>query len=186
MSRSLVGLIVLALAVLAAVYIGSPFYAFHELKAAAEAGDRERLEAMVDFPAVREDLKRQVDSGAVKLARKASGVGYPIAAIIGTLGAALGDSAIDRLVTPDSIGAMIRFGETSRGHHKRRADEAAAAGDTTPAASESKTVVHYGFLTPDRFRVSVAPTSDPDHPIDLILERHGLFSWRLEAIQLPK
>ena len=186
MSRGLLALVVLAIVVVGAVYIGSPFYAFHELKAAAEAGDRERLEAMVDFPAVREDLKRQVDSGAVKLARRASGVGYPIAAVIGALGAALGDSAIDRLVTPDSIGAMIRFGETSRGHHKHHAEAATAAGDTTPTAPESRTVVHYGFLTPDRFRVSVAPAADTDHPIDLILERHGLFSWRLEAIQLPK
>lgn len=186
MSRGLVGLVVLVLLVVGAVYVGSPFYAFHELKAAAEAGDRERLEAMVDFPAVREDLKRQVDSKAVKLARRASGVGYPIAAVIGAVGAALGDRAIDRLVTPDAISAMIRFGVTSRSHHRQAAEAATEAGDTTRAASESKTAVHYGFLSPDRFRASVAPARDPDHPIDLILERHGLFSWRLEAIQLPK
>src|SRR6185437_10731017 len=89
-----------------------------QLKQAAESGDRERLEAMVDFPAVRDDLKRQVDSKATKLARRAEGVGYPIAAVLGALGAAIGDRAVDKLVTAEAISAMVQTGETPRHHHK--------------------------------------------------------------------
>ena len=112
MSKGLGLVLALVLIAVGAVYAASPFYAFHQLKDAARSGDREQLEAMVDFPAVREDLKRQVDSKATKLARKAEGVGYPIAAVIGALGAALGDSAINRLVTPEAISAMVQTGET--------------------------------------------------------------------------
>ena len=184
MSRVLGVLAVLILLALAAAYVGSPLYAFHQLKQAAQSGDRERLEALVDFPAVREDLKRQVDSKATKLARTASGVGYPIAAILGHLGAALGDRAIDRLVTPDAISAMVQFGETPRG---RRTDGAAGS---PPGGSGGGRGPEVGFnlvyLTPDRVRVRVAPAANPDRPVDLILERHGFFSWRLEAIELPK
>lgn len=176
MNRVLGVLAVLVLVAVAAVYVGSPFYAFQQLKQAARSGDRERLEAMVDFPAVREDLKRQVDSKATKLARGAEGIGYPIAAILGKLGASLGDRAIDKLVTPDAISAMVQSGRTPHGHHKPDADGKPGGGTT----------VGYGYLTPDRFRFRVAPSGAPDEPIDLIMERHGLASWRLEAIELPK
>ena len=182
MNRVLGVLVVLALIAVAAAYVGSPIYAFNQLKQAAQSGDRERLEALVDFPAVRDNLKRQVDSKATKLARSAEGVGYPIAAIIGRLGAALGDRAIDKLVTPEAISAMVQYGETPRGRHK----PAAAGGPGANADNGHTTVIHYGYLTPDRFKVGVAPAAAPDRPVDLILERHGLFSWRLEAIELPK
>jgi len=183
MNRIVGVLVVLALVAVAAAYVASPIYAFDQLKQAARSGDRERMEALVDFPAVRDDLKRQVDSKATRLARSAEGVGYPIAAIIGKLGAALGDRAIDKLVTPEAISAMVQFGETPRGRRK------AAASDDGQGANDDSghgTVVHYGYLTPDRFKVAVAPAGDPDRPVDLILERRGLFSWRLEAIRLPK
>ena len=182
MNRLLGVLLVLVLIAVAAVYVGSPFYAFQQLQQAAQAGDRERLEALVDFPAVREDLKRQVDSKAAKLARRVEGVGNPIAAILESLGAALGDRAIDKLVTPEAISAMVQFGETTA----RRRQDAPADAASKDAEGGARTEVHYGFLSPDRFRASVAPALAPGRPIDLILVRHGLFSWRLEAIQLPK
>ena len=182
MNKLVGGLLVVVLVALGAAYAGSPIYAFHQLKEAAQSGDRERLEALVDFPAVREDLKRQVDSRATKLARSASGVGYPIAAILGRLGAALGDRAIDRLVTPEAISAMVQYGETSRRRSKETADDPGSA----PAGPRQGTKVRFAYLTPDRVRARVAPAADPERPVDLILERHGLFSWRLEAIELPK
>ncbi len=182
MSKGLGVLIALVLIAVGAVYAASPLYAFHQLKAAAESGDRERLEAMVDFPAVREDLKRQVDSKATKLARRAQGVGYPIAAVLGALGAAIGDRTIDRLVTPEAISAMVQYGETPRERHK---DAAGKAGSDDPDGPHG-TRVRGAYLSPDRFRFRVSPAAEPDHGIDLIMERHGLFSWRLEAIELPK
>ncbi len=179
MNRVFGVLLILVLLAFGAAYLGSPIYAFHQLKQAAESGDREQLQALVDFPAVREDLKRQVDSKATKLARSASSVGYPIAAILGRLGVAIGDRAIDRLVTPDAISAMVQFGETPRGREKGSAEE---AGGRQGGGAK----VRFAYLTPDRVRARVVPATDPDRPVDLILERHGLFSWRLEAIELPK
>ena len=181
MSRGVGVLVVLILLAFGAAYLGSPVFAFHQLQQAAASGDRERLDALVDFPAVREDLKRQVDSKATRLARTASGVGYPIAAILGRLGAAIGDRAIDRLVTPESISAMVQFGQTPRGRHKDAGDPDAA----TPRQGGG-TKVRFAYLTPDRVRARVAPAADPERPVDLILERHGLVAWRLEAIELPK
>lgn len=189
MSRTLTVIVALVLVALAAAYAASPFYAFRQLKAAAESGDRDQLNALVDFPAVREDLKRQVDSGAVKLAREASGVGYPIAMVLGKLGSAFGDRMIDKLVTPEAISAMVRSGMIPHRHHRKASDEPAAS-DATAGAEASggegdKVVTRYAYLTPDRFKVAVAPQDHTDKPLGLIMARQGLFSWRLEQIELP-
>lgn len=194
MNRALSAILLVLLVVLGAAYAASPLYAFHQLKRAAETGDRDRLNALVDFPGVREDLKRQVDSGAVKLAREASGVGYPIAMILGKLGASIGDRAIDRLVTPEAISVMVRTGVIPHKHKHADApaggEGAAPASDAATAAPQAaetpKVVTRFAYLTPDRFRVAVSPADHTDKAIDLIMVRQGLFSWRLEQIELPK
>ncbi len=188
MNRALGALLLIGLVLVAGAYIASPVFAFSQLKEAARAHDHDRLEALVDFPAVRENLKHQVDSKAVKAARGASGISYPVIAILGHLGAALGDKAVDKLVTPDSISAMVTLGEARRHKHKDKTSDEAAAPATTDAApppAAPKVETHYAYLTPDRFRVAVAPSSHPDTAVALIMDRKGLFSWRVEEIELP-
>jgi hypothetical protein len=182
MNRTLSVILALVLVALGAAYAASPFYAFHQLKEAAVTGDRDQLNALVDFPGVRDDLKRQVDSRAVKVAREASGIGYPIAAILGHLGAAFGDHVIDKLVTPEAISDMVRSGMVP---HKHKAPPAGDGSAPAPSDDQSKVVTRFAYLTPDRFRVAVAPADKADRAINLIMDRRGLFSWRLEQIELP-
>jgi hypothetical protein len=52
--------------VVLAGYAASPLIGFGMLRSAAQAGDRDRLEQAVDFPAVRESLKSQISAGVVK------------------------------------------------------------------------------------------------------------------------
>lgn len=179
MSRIL-GLLLLLVGLAAgAVWAASPILAFQQLRRAAEAGDREQLEALVDFPAVREGLKSQVDSRAIKLARKAQGLGLP-GTLIGKLGAAIGDRAVDRVVTPDGLAELVRSGEVP-GRRHRDPDPGADAG----AAPGRKAVVSYGYLSPDRFKASVAPAREPSFAVGFIMDRQGLFSWRVVRIELP-
>jgi hypothetical protein len=189
-SRALGVLILLVLLAVGGAYALSPLYAYHQLRQAAEAGDRDRLDALVDFPAVRENLKAQVDSKAVKLARSASGIGHPIAMLLGKLGAAVGDKAVDRIVTPEGISQIITVGRAARGKHRDEDDDGdqddSKGQGEAKAKDKPKTVIHYGYLTPDRFRIRVAPASAPDAEIGLIMDRRGLFAWRVEEIELPK
>jgi hypothetical protein len=175
--NKLIGILILVLLLaLGGAYALSPLFAFQQLKQAAQTGDRERLEALVDFPAVREDLKSQVDSKAVKLARQASGIGYLPAMIAGRLGAKVGDMAVDKVVTPEGITEIVTVGRAAHGGYKDSTGDGKAA---HPA-----TVVHYGYLTPDRFRIGIAPADAPEEQIGLIMDRRGLFSWRVEQIEL--
>lgn len=179
MSR-LASVILLALVLLgAAIYAASPILSFHHLRQAARAGDRDTLEALVDFPAVREGLKPQVDSRAVKLARKAQGLGLP-GAVVGKLGSGLGDRAVNRLITPEGVSAMVQTGELIR-RRKHKHDDQGGEGPSTPGVKPG--AVHYAYLSPDRFRARVG---SPGREIGFIMDRKGLFSWRVVAIELPE
>ena len=180
-------LLALAALAFAAAYAASPLLAFQALRQAARAGDRDRLEALVDFPAVREDLKRQVDAGVIKLARKSSGVGFWPLEALGVVGSALGDRAIDKLVTPDAIALMASEGLRPGGKRAKadKGDKGDKGADAAPPTPAEKPVVRYAYLTPDAFRVSIAPAAHPDLPVGLILQRRGLFAWRVVAIRLP-
>ncbi len=182
MNRGLGILLAIALLLVAGAYVASPIWAFTQLKEAARAGDRDRLDALVDFPAVRENLKQQVDSKAVKLARQASGVGFPAVMVLGKLGAAIGDRAVDKLITPGAISAMVTLGRSPRDHKARDNPDGAAPGDE----DSHKPDIHYAYLSPDRFRIALSPADRPDPVVALIMERHGLVSWRVEEIELPK
>ena len=180
MNRLLAGLLLAALVVLAAAYAASPLFAFQQLKQAAHDGDKDRLEALVDFPAVRDSMKQQVEGRVVKLAQKADGIGLP-GTVLGKLGSIFGDRAVDKMVTPESISTMVQLGETPRQHRKRLKD----AGEDAKNVPTQDVVTHYAYLTPDRFRVGVASAAAPDAEIALLLDRRGLFGWRVEAIELP-
>lgn len=146
-------LIFLAILAFAAAYAGSPWYAFRQLGVAARSGDQDRLEALIDYPAVQEGMKRQVDSGPTRLSRTLSGVGFAPVQAVGKLGSMHGDRKIRKLVAADRL-ADLTQGEAS-----------------------------YGYLTPDRMRVTVAKPPRP--PAGFILERRGLFSWKLVKLELP-
>lgn len=173
MSRIAGVLILLLLLAVGGAYALSPLYAFHQLREAARTGDRDRLEALVDFPAVREDLRTQTESKASKLAREAGGIGHPIAQIFGRAATRASDAAVDKLVTPDAIAQMIRTGRMVRG---------AGAADDGKAPKDLK--IRYGYLTPDRFRITIARNRRSAAALALIMDRSGLFSWRVERIEV--
>jgi hypothetical protein len=181
MSRIVGVLILLLLLVVGAAYALSPLYAFQQLKQAALTGDRDRLEALVDFPTVREDLRDQTESKAIKVAKQAGGIGHPLAMLFGRAATEYSDRALDKLVTPDAITELIR---TGRGLH-RRGEDAAPPGPGQPTAKAEKgPYVRYGYLTPDRFRVTIAPNRKSVAAAALIMDRRGLFSWRVEKVEL--
>jgi hypothetical protein len=165
--------LLLVLAV-AGAYALSPVFAVQQLKQAAETGDRDRLEALVDFPAVREDLRAQTESKALKLGREAGGIGHPLAMLLGRAATELSDQAVERLVTPEAISELLRSGRSVR---DAQPSDGAKAG-------KPKLALRYGYLTPDRFKVTIAKSKQDVGAVALIMDRRGLFSWRVERIEL--
>ncbi|MGZ8364594.1 MAG: DUF2939 domain-containing protein [Caulobacteraceae bacterium] len=162
MSKFLAFLAIVGALLFGAAYVASPAYALYQLKQAAEARDVDKLESLVDMPAVRENLKKQVDSEITKAARAASSAGWSPLEAIGKAGALWGDRKIKKLTQAERLARMLSTGED------------AANLDTS-----------FDYLTLDRVRVGVAEKGKPGEPLRLIMERRGLFGWKVVKIELP-
>ena len=121
-----------------------------------------------------------INEAAVKLAREASGVSFPPVMAIGRLGSLLGDRVIDKLVTPEAIATVVLWGRSPRDPNLPEARKAAQSGAVPASAS-----VHYAYLSPDRFRVALAPNAQSQVAVALVMQRQGLFSWRVVQIEVP-
>ncbi|PVM90305.1 DUF2939 domain-containing protein [Caulobacter endophyticus] len=165
-------------ALFAAAYFGSPFVALMSLKTAAKTGDRDRLEQVVDFPQVREGMKSQLTAMLTKrMAEDPAMKDNPFAALGLLMAPAIIDRAIETYVTPDSISTMIT---TARKPSQTLAQDPGAAS----TSSTGKVRTRYDYVGLDRFRATLT-NPDSDDKLSLVLDRKGLFGWRLVRVDLP-
>ena len=162
-----------ALALVALAYGASPYVAVRGFVAAAKKGDAEKLGAAVDFPAVRADLKPQLTAAVTtRMERDPEMRGNPLAGLGVMLMPTILDRMIDSVVTPDGIAALVRAGKV--GH--------AGANATAPQRVD----YDYGYVTLDRFGVTLRRKDAAGDPVRLVFQRRGLFSWKLIRIALPQ
>jgi hypothetical protein len=101
--------------------------------------------------------------------------------VLGKLGEKVSDTAVDKLVTPDAIADLVRTGRAVRGHSQ---DVAPSDKGGKGGKGDKGPVLRYAYLTPDRFKVTIAPNKTAVGAVALIMDRRGLFSWRVERVEL--
>jgi Protein of unknown function (DUF2939) len=87
-------------------YWYSPVRAVDALETAVRDGDETALESIVDFDAVRANLKADLRGAIESKDRKDDD--RPLASIGVAIGSALADGAVDALVTPRAVAAAVR------------------------------------------------------------------------------
>ncbi|RKF34702.1 DUF2939 domain-containing protein [Paraburkholderia fungorum] len=189
----------IVIVVIAALGFGyaSPYIALNNLKRAADARDAQTVNEYVDFPALRESLKQQV-TGLLTRRLDAHGNGNPFAAIGAMIGVALIGPLVDAYATPDGVAALLN-GMPPRGNPGERppvpsatpAPSPAVAGSTangtangesnaTPPQPPQTTAGYRGF---NEFVVTYQHGAG-DARYSAILQREGLFTWKLAAVNL--
>lgn len=181
-----VGLGVLAALVIAG-YFASPILALQGLTAAAKAGDKARLESAVDFPAVREGLKSQLKASMTrKLEEDPKLRDNPFAAFGQMLLVGVVDKAVETYATPDAIANMVATNEPPKNIGATPGGPVVEQPQPEVKKAKSDTEVHYGYVDLDHFRATYRDRKDGDQePFGLVLERRGLFKWKLVKIELP-
>ena len=172
------GLLLVALVGLAAYVIAGPYLAIHGIRTALAEQDTAKLQKHVDFPAVRVNLRAQVED---YLARKA---GPDIssnlfgAAALSIANQVLG-RGVDTLVTPMGIAAILQ----GRATWKRAIGET-VGGDTyaPPVPAEPLKHAEHRYESLSRFTATVH--DEDGNPVVFVLSRQGL-RWRLTDIRLP-
>lgn len=181
--------------VIAALGFGyaSPYIALNNLKRAADARDAQTVNEYVDFPTLRESLKQQV-TGLLTRRLDAHGNGNPFAAIGAMIGVALIGPLVDAYATPDGVAALLN-GMPPRGNPGERPPVPSAAPAPAPSvaggtANSENTATPpqppqttAGYRGLNEFVVTYQHGAG-DARYSAILQREGLFTWKLAAVNL--
>jgi Protein of unknown function (DUF2939) len=162
-------------ALAALVLYASPYIAVHQMRSAAAERDAVRLSGFVDFPALRESLKRGVHARLAGQVLNESGQPTPAGAMGAAVAAALLGPMVDSLITPDSVGRLLQGQRPG----------AALAGVSRDSAADEPLQTRMGYESPRRFVVSVQQAGEGEEPVDLVLRREGLLHWKLAELRLP-
>jgi len=167
MSKKIMVAIAAVLVLCGAWYFGSPRWTLYQMRSAAEAKNADKLASYIDFPSLRDSLKKQMKA---QLAAKTLEADDGFAALGALFAANMVDGLIDGMITPDSMRLMFDRAETAdAGKQVQRP----MGMDATQATFERT-----GFSA---FRLH---TDGKKNGGALEFHREGL-GWKLAAIQLP-
>ncbi len=179
------GVVVLLAAV---VYLAGPLWAGWQLRQAIRGRDVAGMEARVDWPQLRANLKPRV-AGAIN--DDAANSGVISGALKRAVGSVLSNTAVDTLVTPANLGRVLAgraFMLDRQAGGKPPAGKAPASADTTEDPDDPvppKRVRWAFFESPTRFRVESTNPRLPNHRVVAILALQGL-AWKLIDIDIVK
>lgn len=171
----------LAAVVILGSYFGSPLLAAQTLRTAAREGDADKLQQLVDFPAVREGLKGQLNAMVVNAMQSSPDLANnPFAGLAVMMAPAIVNQAVDGYVTPDGISTMLGGQQPTVG--------AQGGVVSMPKGSASKPSVPFthGYKDLDTYVIEAKSDDDPATEFKFFLHRRGIFGWKLTRIELPK
>lgn len=178
--KKLLWLTVILLVVLAGIVFSGPYVTVHGLSRAIEQRDTAKLDRYVDFPMLRANLRAQLSDYVVRRAGpdlQSSLFG----ALLLSAGDRLSATAVDALVTPTGIGALLE-GHTLWKRASNDLDSPSNDAYAAPRPARQLNGATHRFESLSRF---TATTHTPQGaPVVFVLQRSGL-RWRLVDIRLP-
>lgn len=167
----------LGLAVLVAViaFFAAPAVGFFGIRSAAEANDVAGLSRLIDFNAVRQSLRPQLNGSPAAMAPAPSFLEDPIGAVRRQFEQApIGGPDVDAYLTPAALAGLTR-GEGRYAAQRSATVQPAATGGPMPRP------VFWGI---NRARMSVS--DEGGSQTVFTFERKGPFEWKLVHIGLPE
>ena len=178
--KVLTGVIATGVLLFLGAYFASPVLAARGLISAAKAGDEAKLERLVDFPAFRESLKEELNARLrAEMRADLSARDSALAGLGMMLAPSLIGGAVDALVTPSAVAAMVRTAEAPDPTDRTAADE--PRGDDGGELRQS-----YGYRGLNTFAVTLSDPDSPERRLVLLMERRNLFAWRLAGVDLTE
>lgn len=168
----------LAAVAMAGWFYYTPYQAVHNMQEAAQAHNASKLASYVDFPAVKENLKAELNGQMLQKLQ-----GNPLAAVGAVFTSALVNAMVDAMVSPQGL-AMMMQGEKPLAASKAETTESSA--QTNPDTASDKVETKMGYDGLSQFTVKVYQRGKPEQAINLVLQRQNILSWQLTEIRLPQ
>jgi hypothetical protein len=176
--KKLLLLLGLVVVLLAGWLVSGPYLTLRGLAGAIEQRDTSQLDRYVDFPMLRANLRAQLDDYVVRRAGPDVQSNL-VGALLLTAGQKLSGTAVDAMVTPTGIGALME-GHTlwKRASNDLESNDAYAA----PRAARPLEAATHRFESTSRFTATTHTAQGA--PVVFVLHRQGL-RWKLVNIELP-
>jgi DNA-binding transcriptional regulator YdaS (Cro superfamily) len=171
-------LIAAAVAAVAAYWHWSPYLAMRELRAAAQAGDGDRMAEFVDFESLQTSLKAQLKLKAAESmgsSKPESGAAAAGAALGAALGAVLIDRAIDAMVTPHAVRQMVARGSLKKAEGEGQGQAQGPGVKWTYERPALGTLIAF-----PRDQARLAPPARDR----FVFKRSGFADWKLTEIRM--
>jgi hypothetical protein len=152
-------------------YCASPYFAAGALASALRTGDQDRLQQLIDFPSVRQNLKDDLKAQMVSKVGSDRG----LTAVAALLAPTFVDRFVDSMVTPSMIATAVKNGEA-----RRASGGSTSVGGTRPDIVSQPRGAYAGL---NRFRI--LSTLSDGSTIAFVMSRQGLFGWRVTRMELP-
>jgi hypothetical protein len=171
-------MIVAALALALGWIVAGPFLTIHAIRNAVQEQDSASLSEHVDVPALRANLKLQIDDYVVRRAGPDMQTNL-LGAIALRLAGGATDGIVDVMATPAGLAAVMEGRNLwQRLDGKRTSDDAYA----TAPPRDPLEGAHYGFESLSRFTATVRNADG--EPVVFVLTRTG-FTWKVSDVRLP-
>ncbi|NJC41332.1 hypothetical protein GGQ87_001590 [Brevundimonas alba] len=177
--KLVIGGVAAAIVVGVVAWAAAPILAAQALVRAAKAGDAHRIEQLVDFPSLRESLKDELNAElAAQMRRDPRMAESGLGGLGMILAPMLLSGAVDAAVTPQVVAQMVTTAEAPDPTVRDEPEP----GDTADKGDD----IHqaWGYRDLNAFAVTLTDRDHPDQRLALIMERRGLFSWRLAAVDI--
>lgn len=171
--------VIVAVLALAVGWIAAgPFLTIHAIRGAVKEQDAARLSEYVDFPALRANLKLQIDNYMVRQVEPETQASL-LGAIALRLASGATDGIVDAMASPAGLAAVMegRNFWHRLGGRRTTDDTYATAPPRDPLEG-----ARYHFESPSRFTATVSNADG--EPVVFVLTRSG-FTWKVSDVRLP-
>lgn len=176
--RKLSLIFIVALLALATYFIISPYLVLNKLKNAGENKDVQIIAEQIDFIRVKASLKEQLKQ---QIYNQSSPQNKGDATILGAmLAATMIDGVVDTMITPKTLELILDGKNISEKH-------LSPSTQVTQNNQDGFTAKNWEFDTSyqslNYFAVTINH-ANKEKPVQIILQRDGLFDWKIVDIQL--
>ena len=195
MFKKIFGYSAIAASVVTGCYaFASPWLALKDLTQAFEDQDTRKIEKLVDFPELREDIKvtaraAMMKSAAIELE------GNPFAAMGIMMANAIVDPIIDQVISPAGLQLFFSAGEMSGGTDGLPENIDAIARDLIPSGDGGEASsgfvaaqnidVKTEYVGINEFEVQVRNIDMFNESVSFYMRREGLGGWKVDGISVP-
>ena len=195
MFKKIFGYSAIAASVVTGCYaFASPWLALKDLTQAFEDQDTRKIEKLVDFPELRDDIKvtaraAMMKSAAIELE------GNPFAAMGIMMANAIVDPIIDQVISPAGLQLFFSAGEMSGGTDGLPENIDAIARDLIPSGDGGEASsgvvaaqnidVKTEYVGINEFEVQISNEDILNESFSLYMRREGIGGWKVSGLKVP-